>query len=164
MNDVMQKINRVLTGSVILGLAFFIAFAAQLVWWSLDRTAPFELVSYVAPSARPGDTITIRAKVHRNLTKSCSVLFSRSFFDSAGTRFELTDGAQLMNHASLQVMNDRTPDALYVSIKVPLWAAPGSAIILTTLDYQCNPMHQLYPISVVMVLNMEVISSTKDKP
>jgi hypothetical protein len=152
-----QIISRAMTTITCIGALFCILFAGQIALWASDRDAPFVMLDYSAKPAKAGETTVIRAMVKRDLSRRCSVLFSRSFFDSKGTRFELTEGAQSMNSSSLTAMNQRTPDQLMVGITIPKAAAPGMGTVMTTLDYECNPLHQMYPIPMALNMNLEVL-------
>jgi hypothetical protein len=152
-----KAINRVITYMVVLGALLCILAFGQLAWWAADRDAPFVMLDYNEVSARAGESTVIKAVVKRDLSRRCSVLFSRSFIDSKGTRFELTDGSQSMNSASLTALNQRTPDQLNIGVRVPVDAAPGVGTVMTTLDYECNPIHQIYPIPMVLNMNLEVL-------
>ncbi len=128
----------------------------QLAVWAADRHPPFELLSYSADPVQPGETFLIRAHVRRDLHRMCGVKYTRLFFDSRGARYELTDNTQFMNAEALYKMNKINPGRLTVADTVPPHAARGPAQIMTVLDYTCNPVHQVYPISVVLVMDLEV--------
>lgn len=142
----------VLFGSLLCCIA-----AGQVIIWALDRDAPFVMLDYSADAAVPGSASVIRAVVRRDLSRHCGVMFSRHFFDSQGVRFELGDGAQMMNSMSLDELNRRNPDSLAFSVAVPLYAAKGRGSVVTVLNYQCNPVHQLYPVPMVLNMNLEVL-------
>lgn len=150
-------ISHAMTLVVVIGSLLCITFAGQVLWWAADRDAPFVMLDYEVSPARPGDSTVMKAVVRRDMSRRCSVLFSRSFFDSKGTRFELTEGAQLMNSTGLDEFNRRSPDSLSFSVVIPPAAQPGVGMVMTVLDYQCNPVHQLYPIAMVLTMNLEVL-------
>lgn len=153
----LQKINHAAGVLLVLGALLLFLVIGQLVLWGLDRRAPFEMIGYTANPTLPGDTVIVRAKVGRDLGRRCSVSYSRMFFDSAGSRFDLTTGAQMMNADALDDLNRRTPDALVISVIVPPKAAPGRGAMVTVLDYVCNPVHQLYPVPVLLTMDVEVL-------
>lgn len=150
-------ISRAMTILVCTGSALCVIFAAQVAWWAADRDAPFVLLDYKVAPAKAGQNTVVEAIVKRDMSRRCSLLFSRSFFDSKGIRYELTDGAQFMNSATLTAVNQRGPGILKFNVKIPLDAAPGVGSVMTTLDYQCNPLHQIYPISMVVSEDIEVL-------
>lgn len=153
----LQHLNRATTAALLLGALCLLLAMGQLMAWGLDRRVPFHLVSYAAEPTLPGDTLIVRATVERDLARHCSVIYSRMFHDSSGARFDITAGAQAMNADALDDLNRRTPDALVLSITVPPMASPGIGALVTSLDYVCNPMHQLYPVSVLMMIDVEVL-------
>lgn len=157
MTSPLQTVSRIATAVVLAGLLLFAVALGQVLMWGLDRRAPFELDSYTANPARPGDAAIIRASVRRDLSRRCSVTYSRMFFDASGARFDVTMGAQLMNAQALDDLNRRSPDALVLSVTVPPLAAPGMGQLVSVLDYVCNPMHQLYPVAVLMTMDVEVL-------
>lgn len=152
----MEILNRVCTVIVVVGFLLFTAFATQIGIWLADRDAPFVMLNYEPVTGRPGDTVVMRADVKRDLGRRCSVLFSRSFWDAKGARTELTEGAQLMNGTALTELDRRQPGYLLFSVDIPKQAASGVGTVLTVLDYQCNPVHQVYPISIILKMDLEV--------
>jgi len=151
----LQSINRVATGFLLFGFLCFLAVLVQLVVWGADRRVPFALVEYAAPATRAGEAVVIHSRVDRALNRSCSVQYSRMFFDSGGARYDLTQGAQIMNAAALSDLNRRTPDTLVISVTIPKYASPGVGSVVTVLNYVCNPVHQIYPVEVL--LSMDVV-------
>ena len=152
-----KVISKATTLLVAIGSALCMIFAGQLAWWAAERSPPFEMMSYAIAPARAGETTIARALVKRDLDRRCSVVFSRVFFDSNGTRWELTEGTQMMNSSALEAYNLRSPDTLAFAVTVPATAKPGTGSVMTVLDYYCNPVHQSYPIPVVLTMNMEVL-------
>jgi len=68
-----------------------LALVCVLIWigaMALDRAPPFKLLSYWTNQPKPGGTLVVRAKVHRDLDRECSVAFSRYLFDRFGARHE----------------------------------------------------------------------------
>ena len=60
-----------------------------LIWigaMALDREPPFRLNSYWTNQPKPGGTLVVRAKVHRDLDRECSVVFSRYQIGRASCR------------------------------------------------------------------------------
>lgn len=152
-----KVISRAMTVLLCTGAFFCIVFAATVALWAIDRDAPFVMLDYKVAPAKAGQSTVVKAMVRRDLSRRCSVLFSRSFYDSTGSRFELTDGAQLMNSSSMQSYNQRSPDMLVFNVDIQASAAPGFATVMTVLDYQCNPIHQFYPIAMVLTMDLEVL-------
>lgn len=153
----LQKVNHVSGILLTLGALLLFFVGGQVLLWGLDRRVPFEMVGYTVNPALAGDTVIVRAQVRRDLARRCSVTYSRVFFDSAGSRFDLTTGAQMMNADALDDLNRRTPDSLVISVTVPPKAAPGKGALVTALDYVCNPVHQMYPVPMLLTMDVEVL-------
>lgn len=152
-----KVINGAMTVLVITGALLCVLFALTIGYWVLDRDVPFKMESYTVEPVRPGLTTVVRAKVVRDLDRRCSVVFSRTFYDSQGTRYELTEGVQLMNAVALEAYNERSPDMLAFSVIVPIAASPGEGVVMTALNYECNPIHQFFPISMVLEMKVKVL-------
>lgn len=154
-----SKFNALMTTFVAVGSICVCSFALVIVFWALDREPPFKVLDYKISQAKAGESTVIRATVHRDLDRRCSVMISRMFIDSTGTRFDLTEGAQFMNARALEEYSRRSPNMLNVSVAVPKSAALGTANVMTVLDYECNPVQQVYPIPMVVNFDLEVIGS-----
>lgn len=147
-----QKIEQILTSVILLAVIFL---ASLTAYWAADRTPPLVLKSYTTATGTPGQSVVIDATVKRDLSRSCSSVFNRTFFDAAGARTELTEGSMLMNARALEEVNRISPDHLRFNIKIPVTAVAGEGSVMTVLDYECNPTHIIKPIS--MVLTMKVL-------
>lgn len=142
---------------LVTGSLCLFAVVGQMIAWSVDYMPPFALLEYTATPARPGEMTSIDAKVRRDLDRRCSVAFSRAFFDSVGTRFDLTDGVQTMNAFALEAVNKMNPGKLLLKFQIPVGALPGTGVIMTTLDYTCNPLQQFRPIPLITSIKVEVL-------
>ena len=139
--------------------AILIACLIQVAFWAFDRSPPFKLISYTSTSAPPGKSVLLTAKVRRDLSRECSVVFSRHFFDSSGARYDLVAG-QYMSAYALRLMDQLTPGELRLRDDLPESVTPGLAHLFTNLEYSCNKFHRLvWPIEVTMELDFIV-----DKP
>lgn len=141
---------------VVGGMAFLFAFG-QVAIWTADRAAPFHVIEYDAPPTRRGNVVVIKIGVKRDLARRCSVTYSRMFIDAKGSTFDLTEGMRMMGATALDELNRRNPDGLTLKIKIPEAAEPGRAVVLTALEYVCNPLHQIYPIQVTMTNELIVL-------
>ena len=153
----LQKLNHVATILVLAGITLMILVIAQLVVWGLDRRVPFVMTSYSANPTMPGDVVIVRAVVERDLNRRCSVMYSRMFFDSAGSRYDITSGAQMMNADALADLNRRNPNGLVLSVTLPEQATQGKGALVTVLDYACNPVHQLFPVPMLLTMDVDVL-------
>ena len=141
---------------IYLGAVCVLLAGFQVLRWSLDYMPPFALFDYTSNPAKPGEVLTIKANVRRDLDRRCSVHYSRSFFDSLGTRFDMTS-EQFMNAGALDELNKKMPDKLVLTLAVPRYAAAGKGVVMVVLDYKCNPLQAHYPISMILMMNVEVL-------
>ena len=130
-----------------------------LIWvgtMALDREPPFRLMSYWTNQPKPGGVLVVRAKVHRDLERECSVTFSRYLFDKVGARHEAS-GPQLMTPQALRNMDALAPNELNLQVPIPATFPPGAATLTTVLEYRCNPLQDvLRPINVELNMPFEV--------
>ena len=126
------------------------------LYWALDRSPPFVLGSYTAFNAQPGETMFITASVQRAAEHDCSVRFSRYLVDSNKVRHEIApDG--FMSATALKDLERESPNQLRIALRVPLAAAPGPGALVTNMEYQCNPLHAVWPIDVLLRMDIEVL-------
>ena len=149
----MIAVARAYLGTFLGGMLFAMLFAAGVM--SLDRSAPFEVLSVEPARVRPGEIVTIRAKVRRDTARGCAASFSRYLFDSASVRFDLGDAS--LSAAGIHSLERRTPGELIVTAMVPSIAARGPATIETQLEYVCNVAHRVWPITVITTLPFDIL-------
>jgi hypothetical protein len=126
--------------------------AATLV---LDDQPPFKMIAYTTQPVKPGGVLRVEALVKRDMTRPCSVVFSRHIFDSVGTRHDIS-AATPMTVVALQGLEKATPGRLVLAVKLPDHIALGKAQLVTPLVYQCNAWHSLKPIEETMTMTFEV--------
>lgn len=124
--------------------------------WMADDDPPFRLISYEPVTAKRGQFAAIRAKVHRDLERNCSVKFARYLFDAKGYRYDLPP-AQEMTTAGIRMLGMVHPGELRITIPIPADMTPGTARFVTDLSYVCTPFHVLQPIPVLMEVRIEVL-------
>jgi hypothetical protein len=130
---------------------------SAVVWMALDRDPPFVSLSYTATNARVGETAMIDAVVVRETWRKCDVEFSRFFIDSAGTRWEVTPYTYI-TAKGLSSFENRSPERLRLPIQIPMEAAPGPAVFIIPLSYQCNIVHRAFaPIDITLEYKFEVL-------
>ncbi len=141
-----------------IGVGFVLIVAVgQVIWWALDRSPPFRVLSHQVNSPHAGGVLTVRAKVQRDLERDCSVTFSRYLFDRNGTRHENT-GPQVMTAQAIRNMDAMAPGELNEQMLVPANFPPGPGSMTTVLEYRCNPLQYVArPIPVEMNIPFEVL-------
>ena len=90
-----------------------------------DRREPFQILSVEPAAARPGDMVTIRAKVWRDQSRNCSAVMSRSVLDAQAVRWDYP--LTRFSDAMIDRMESLAPGELRVSIVVPSSASAGRA-------------------------------------
>lgn len=120
-----------------------------------DRKPPFQILSVEPAEAKPGDMVTIRAKVWRDKSRNCSAVMSRSVFDATMVRFDYP--VTRFSDAIIDRMEKDKPGELRVSIIVPPNASPGMADLVSVLEYRCNRVHAIWPIEVTTNMHFTVL-------
>lgn len=128
----------------------------HLGYWASDSYVPF---SVTGPSehtkAVPGESVTIKVPVKRDVTKKCSVLFSRYMYDSDGTYHDLM-ATRFQSYSGILKLNEINPNQVKFSFTVPEDATPGPATVITQLAYMCNPLQSIWPMDYDMVLTINI--------
>lgn len=130
---------------------------AQVAWWALDRSPPFETISVTAQPVRPGGILLIDGKVRRDLDRDCSIVASRYMIDSHGTRHEIM-GLTTMTPEALRKMDAMAPGEVHMALRIPDYVPSGRAQMVTALAYSCNPLQDIVrPVNVEMIAPFEVL-------
>ena len=138
-------------------LLLLVGVLAQCTSWLLDRSPPFAVLSYTAYPAKAGGVLEIHADVRRDLDRDCYVQMSSSIFDSTGVRWDFGT-TQTVSPQGIRDLDAKTPGKLISKVKLPTGMAPGPASLLSSMVYQCNPLHDLFrPISVDTRFDFEVM-------
>ena len=148
-----DRVNSVGQVLFMLGLALCVA---MVVIFATDRTSPFELVYYSAPAVRAGEMLKIDAVVKRDLERECEVTYNRSMVDRKGARFWESPPSRA-NSERIREIDVRTRNELHVEVQMPYWAPVGKVSYITSLDYECNPLHRIWPIQTIMKIETEVL-------
>ena len=120
-----------------------------------DRAPPFQILSVEPAEARPGDAVTITARVWRDTSRDCSAYRSRSLFDSMMTRHDYPTA--VFSDAAIDRVERETPGVLRVAFVLPHSAAPGPASLVSVTQYRCNRTHSLWPIYVTTVMPFTIL-------
>ncbi len=152
----MGKLTRGLERSIAVAWVLIALSAAVVIYWAFDRSPPFVMLDYTAFNGRRGETVLVAANVDRNLERNCSVTFSRYLFDAKGVRSDLS-GIQYMTASALAQMERDNPSKLLLSVKLPDNVQPGPAKLVTSLEYVCNPIQRIWPLDVLMEMNLVVL-------
>lgn len=129
--------------------------AVGLLYMMGDNVPPFRMVSATANSPRAGELLRADVVVTRDLSRRCSVQFSRHIFDSSSTRIDVTP-LTFMPASALDQLDAESPGHQRLAIPLPAYIKPGPAKLVTPLAYTCNLWHSARPIEVLMTVDFEV--------
>lgn len=148
--------TRLMQRLMLVWLSILTVSAGQIAVWALDRTPPFAMLSYYAPPTQRGTVLHLTGEVMRDVERGCGVIFSRHLIDAQGYRIDLTT-SQRMSAAALTDMDRVMPQKLFLAVHIPAYTSPGRARLATVLQYECNPLHRIWPIPVEMTIDFEVL-------
>ena len=151
----MHIANTIVVQTVRVAQVIILSAIVLVVYYATDRDPPFAVLSVDPTFARPGDYVTIRARVRRDVARRCDAEFSRYLYDSGGARFDL--GHSIASAEMIERMESVAPNTLVVSVRLPETMSPGPANMKTVLAYTCNKTHALVPIMVTTDLPFTVI-------
>lgn len=66
------------------------------------------------------------------------------------------EGLQAASADQIASIEARNPGRLAIVIELPLWITPGTAQLVTHLQYRCNPLHIVWPINVTTTIPFNV--------
>lgn len=113
-------------------------FPAMFVYW-LNESPPIRYSnrSVMTPTVKPGEVLKVRISAELDLSKKCIATVNRSIVDSQGTTFDKKPVR-------------RPPYTNYVvEFPIPLGAAPGIAHYQARTEWECNPVQQFIPYTVL---------------
>lgn len=139
----------------LLGALLLLMFSVVITVWLFDRTPPFEMYGYTAPSTQKGGMLHVKASVRRDLSRDCSVTFSRALYDKAGRRYWESPEIYV-NSDGVREINRQMKGNLELLLEIPASAPSGQTTLVTHLKYICNPVHRIWPIEVTAVVETVV--------
>ena len=106
------------------------------------------LISIEPAVATPGESAVLIMHVRRDAGRDCSAILTRWVIDGKGVKIDL-EGQQRISAAAIRDLERRTPGLLITSVPVPLSAFAGDALLVSDLEYVCNPVQRWWrPIGV----------------
>lgn len=137
-------------------LAIIAGLVMSLIW-AADRSAPFVVKSSrVIPPVVAGETAKIEGEVWRDISRSCDLEVRHWIEDSAGFRHYLPNVQ--MASESIRRLEQISPGITRYTMAVPVAFAPGKAIYHAESLYTCNPVHMIWPISVITRISFDVLT------
>jgi len=133
-----------------------VVLTSPLVWWSLDRRPPVEIIGYdlVPAEVKPGQTLYRVITVNR--TRVCVTDPDIVIVDAERVRWRI-DEPQLVAPGPLGKETYKVP------FVIPRGIAIGPAELRVTLTRKCNPMHEFWPLIEVTPTQYFTVSSPVDK-
>ena len=153
--EVMRMVNSLVVHTVKVAQVIILAALCMVAYYAMDREPPFAVLSVTPAEAKPGEYVTIEARVRRDTWRKCDAEFSRYLHDATGARFDL--GHSIASAEMIGKMDAAFPGVLRVSVLLPQSMAPGPANLETVLDYFCNKVHRAFPITVTTDLPFLVL-------
>jgi hypothetical protein len=133
-----------------------VALVVVSTYWAYDRVEPLRILRQdIIPQAVAGEVILLEARVARDSSASCTVEVSRTIITKDGYRFP--GGEFMYSPDALRSIHKNSPNMLRVAVSVPLGVPKGLATLHTTLQYHCNPLDKLWPITTTTELQFEVV-------
>jgi hypothetical protein len=120
-----------------------------------DREPPFKVLAVYPAVAKPGDTVEIVARVHRDTDRGCAAHLSSFILDANGTKFYM--GEQDASAELIRRLEVTSPGLLRISFVVPQTADPGLAHHVGVIKYRCNKVHTVWPIEVTSTLPFTIL-------
>jgi hypothetical protein len=126
--------------------------AAMFVMMLLaNRTPPLQALPHEPISVRPGEWSEVSVPVTRDLSRRCSVTYSRRVVDSDGSKFDLPGGGE--SAESIRNLSQVSAGQMRLMVLMPP-ARAASAIgidfgpgqLITTRSWVCNPAQAIWPI------------------
>lgn len=134
---------KLILATIIGGLTVMGAMAA-------DRREPVEQIENVAVGpVRPGEDAIVRSTVLRS--RNCFTRFERMTFDGARIRYYL-EPQEFSRPGALG-----KPDTFQQRVPIPKDARPGAGTIRFVISWQCNPAHQLAPVTRTIDIPIEIL-------
>lgn len=156
MTKATQWVRNLLPVFLMVGCITWGGLAAIAAVWAFDDALPFKVLRYTATPTYPGGTMLVIADVERDLSRNCDAVYSRRFVDAAGAQHPV-ESDTTMGHSAIFAMDKRNPNKLIFPVPIPESAAPGMGLVVTPIQYVCNPWHWRRPITASIEMTGEVL-------
>ena len=153
--EIARAINHAVIATEWLARLILLLAALLVLYYAADREPPFRLISTEPAEAQAGEYLTLRNKVHREVSRGCNTEFTRYIFDSHGTRYDM--GHAQATAETIARMERKTPGELLMSLRLPPNLAPGPATLQTVLHHECNRVHNVWPIRTTVDMPFTVL-------
>jgi len=128
--------NYFMYGVLFLLFGSWITIPAVVIYW-YNETVPTTYINreVLTPKVAPGEALRIRIETGEFRSR-CSAKVFRSIVDAAGTIHS--------------VITEGRPERTFytIDVTVPLGAAPGGALYRATVEWVCNPVQEIFPLTI----------------
>lgn len=155
-NDLLRP-HRLATKLIYFGLLLLVWPLVTIAFWGLDRKPPLSLVEYTYTHVRQGAQLELHAKVKRDIDKGCSVTYARYILDSTGNRSNESQISYMNSKGMMEMAAKMGRDNLNILYPLTTELHPGPATYIVMLDWQCNPLHAIWPIQQVIEIPFNVL-------
>lgn len=125
--------------------------------WVSDRKPPFVVkTSVVVPPSVPGGPLLVEGDVERDIGRDCNLETHHWIEDSRGYRHYLPE-VIIPSESIRRLEESISPGRTKFSAQIPSTISLGKAIYHAENRYVCNPMHVVWPISVITRIPFEVV-------
>jgi hypothetical protein len=120
----------------------------QVALWAADRRPPFTVLEgTIVPPTVAGGVLRIEGKVIRDLTRNCNLFVTQWVEDRVGFRHYLASVE--MQAESIRKLEEISPGLTRYAPALPPGIPAGSAVYHAESQYACNPVHALWPITII---------------
>ena len=153
--EIARAINHAVIATEWLARVILLLAAMLVLYYAADREPPFRLISTEPAEAQAGEYLTLRNKVHRDVSRGCNTEFTWYIFDSHGARYDM--GHAQASAETIARMERKTPGELVISLRLPPNLAAGPATLQTVIHHQCNRTHAWVPIETTVDMPFTVL-------
>lgn len=128
----------------------------QSVIWAFDRDPPFLVkAAGITPPSYPGGPLLVQGDVERDISRDCNLETHHWIEDSRGYRHYLPV-VVIPAESIRRLEQEISPGRTAFSAVIPLTITLGKAVYHAENRYICNPVHLIWPISVITRIPFEV--------
>lgn len=137
-------------------LVLFSYITVQIGLWHLDNTPPTQVIGpQPVIVAHPGQLVKVEIPVVRDLSRPCSLLFSRYMVDNSGVYYDIM-ATRFLSHQGWVDIEKAAPHEIKFSMDVPKNIPLGKAVVTTQKAFMCNPLQYIWPLDVEIKVTLQI--------
>lgn len=119
-----------------------VTFVGTPVYWLTDREVPVEIIEarVLNPNVAIDQDLLVYYEVDRH--RVCPTIAQRTVYDGAGVEIKYMPDIRA-------AFGPEGRDKSTFRLHIPPGASPGTARYRVVVSYFCNPMHRLFPLTVI---------------